>query len=156
MPTPLTRVEVAFTSHPDDPVQVWTDVTADMVGDVTCDRGRSDEFSDAEPGRLTVVLRNTDGDYTHGNAAGAYYPNVLPGKRVRVSVSADQGATWWPRFSGYVDGWPMAWQQVVEQPRVVLTASDRLAQFGLMRTLRDAVHEQAGHASPTRDGSILG
>lgn len=151
MPTPAIRVEVAFASHPDDQVQQWTDVSADVIGDVSWDRGRSDEFSDPEPGRLSVSLRNTSGGYTFGPAN----PTVLPGKRIRVSVSAD-GVTWWPRFSGYVDGWPMAWAQVVEQPRVQVTATDRLARFGLMRVLRDAVHEQAGFASPTRDGSILG
>lgn len=151
MPVPRLRVLIGFDSAPDDVVQQWTDVSADVrfVAGVTLSRGRSDEFAAVEPGRLSLALGNASGDYTYDGAT------VVPGKRIRVLVSAD-GETWSPRFDGYVDGWPMSWSQVVEQPTVTVTATDRLARFGLHRVLRDAIHEQAGHSAPTTTGAILG
>lgn len=150
MPVPTVRVQVAFASNPDDPGQVWSDISADvrMADGVSITRGRSDEFTDVQPGRLTLTLDNTAGNYTFGYASGAHYPNVLPGKRIRVAVSGDDGGSWSPRFDGYVDGWPTEWAAgLTEQPRVRIGATDRLARFGNMRQLRDALHEELGSAA---------
>lgn len=160
MPVPFVRVEVGFDSAPDDPNQQWTDISADvrLADGIRMSRGRADEFDNVEPGRLSLTLDNTSGDYTYGNASGANYPNVLPGKRIRVSTSVDAGMSWLPRWDGYVDGWPAEWANgVTQQPRVRITATDRLSRFGLRRVLRDALHEELGTAAEDQSaGWILG
>lgn len=157
MPVPALRVLVAFASAPEDPAQQWTDVSADVTGEVTLERGRPDEFSAVEPGRMSVTLDNSSGNYTYGNASGAHYPNVLPGKRIRVDVSADGGGSWSTRWDGYVDGWPMGWADgVAERPEVTITATDRLSRFGLTRLLRHALAEELGTAAaPTATTFVL-
>lgn len=152
MPVPYVRVEVAFTTAPDEPVQAWTDISTDvrLADGIATSRGRSDEFEQVNPGRLTLTLDNTAGAYTFGSSN----PNVLPGKRIRLLVSLD-GETWSPRFDGYVDGWPMAWQSVVEQPRVLITATDRLARFGRLRLLRHPMAEEAGTGVDMGDVWVL-
>lgn len=167
MPVPNVRVEVAFASAPGDAVQVWTDISewVRLADGITMTRGRSDEFDTVQPGRLSLTLNNTGGNFTFGYASGAYYPNVVPGRQIRVAVSPD-GATWYPRWRGYVDGWPAEWDNgVTEQPRVRITATDRLARAGLQRALRDALHEELGTAAEDQSagwvlddavGSVLG
>lgn len=150
MTAPLARVEVAFDSAPDDPVQQWTDISdyVRTATPITVTRGRDDAQSSVTPGRLSLELRNSDGRFTFGYAAGAYYPNVQPRKRIRVLVSPDAGTSWSQRFDGYVDGWPASWAGgMTEQPRVTVTATDRLSQFSGLRTLRDPLQEELGTAA---------
>ena len=149
MTAPTVRVEAGLTSAPDDPVQSWTDVTAYVWGHqpVTMSCGRTDEQDAVAPGRAALALDNADLRFTYGYASGAYYPNVVPGKRLRVSVSPDSGATWWPRFDGYVDGWPVSWQANGNITTVDVSATDRLARFSRMRQLRDPLAEELGTAA---------
>jgi len=153
MPVPQVRVQIAFSTAPDDPVQTWADVTTDvrLSDGISANRGRSDEFANVELGKLGLTLDNTSGAYTFGSGN----PNVLPGKRIRLLVSPD-GDTWVPRFDGYVDGWPMGWANVVEQPRVTITATDRLSRFSRLRTLRDSLAEELGTAAVDQLGNTLG
>lgn len=92
-------VEVEFTAG------VWTDVSArvDLEQPFTIRGGRSDAFSDVGPTALSgLVLRNTDGAFTPGNAASTYYPNVKRNKRIRVKVV---GSSTVQEFIGYIDAW---------------------------------------------------
>jgi hypothetical protein len=74
-----------------------------------------------------------------------------------VQVSPDDGATWLPRFDGYVDGWPASWANgITQQPRVTVTATDRLARFTRLRLLRDPLAEELGTAATDQLGSTLG
>lgn len=84
LPEGRVRVEAAFSSNPADPSPLWVDITEDVLGRVTMSRGRSDEFSSVEPGRLAAMLDNANGDYTWNNPSSRFYPGVLPGRRVRV------------------------------------------------------------------------
>ena len=149
------RVYLGLGSAPDDPSQMWTDVTAyvRMADGISITRGRSDEQSNIEPGRLSLTLNNADGRFTWGFSGGACYPNILPRKRIRVRVY--EGDWWSDRFDGYVDGWPASFAGVSEQPRVRITATDRLARLGRSRLLRHALHEEWGAASYSTDGWIL-
>src|SRR5262245_50166648 len=83
------RLEIAFATQPMATTPTWTDVT-DYIepadNPVTVTFGRPDEFSQVQPSKLAVRLNNVDGRFTMGNAAGAYYPNVKVGKRVRLSI----------------------------------------------------------------------
>lgn len=157
MPLPLVRLEGAFGSSPDDPVQVWTDITSYVLGQegLSYQRGRTDEFSAVEPGQMSVVLDNSTGVFTWGNASSPFYPGVVPLVQLRLLVSAD-GITWWPRFVGHVTGWPTEFaDEVAMDVRTTITAVDRLSRLGAKRRLRAPLEEELGVSSNTA-GSRLG
>jgi hypothetical protein len=90
MARPIHVLECAFASSPDTALasQVWTDISAylDVQAGVKINRGRSDEFSDVSPGSMGLTLKNADGRFTMGQTSGPYYPNVVPGKRIRYGL----------------------------------------------------------------------
>lgn len=81
---------------------VATDITS-AVYDVAVTRGRSRELDAIQTGTCRVRLRNYDGNFLPDelNSAGAYLGQVLPGKRVRVSMLANDA----PIFVGRIDEW---------------------------------------------------
>ena len=120
------KVELEFTAG------TWTDVTDYWDGSraVTVTAGRADTIEAVQPGRMTgLVLDNTDGRFTAGNTSGAYWPNVLSGKRVRVSVQNPVSLTYVPRFTGRVDGWPLSWEDNGSTCLVTLSATDMLGDW---------------------------
>ena len=86
MSLPVIQVRVAFASDPFDAAPVWTDITHD-VQSITTKRGRQTELARMEAGTATIRLKNHQGNYWPNNAAGAYFPNVLPGKKVNIRGS---------------------------------------------------------------------
>jgi hypothetical protein len=48
--------------------------------------GRTTEFDDVGPSTCTLVLRNDDGRFTPDSAGSPYYPDVIEGRRLRVTV----------------------------------------------------------------------
>lgn len=84
------RAEVAFTTQPLATVPAFLDVSAYLaVSDgrkVSITRGRSDEFAQVQPSRMSMVLDNSDGRFTPGLATSPYSPNVKKGRRIRVTV----------------------------------------------------------------------
>jgi hypothetical protein len=87
LPMDHIRVECAFTTTPDDPAPAWTDITAfaELSSGVSITGGRGDEYAAVQAGTCRVGLDNTDGRFTPGNTAGAYYPDVKVRKKLRVS-----------------------------------------------------------------------
>jgi hypothetical protein len=53
-------------------------------------RGRKSELESRPPGTLEVDLDNRTRSYDPRNASGTYYPNLTPGKKVRVTATYDQ------------------------------------------------------------------
>jgi len=104
-------VEIGFGSGWRTPLGdvVWTDVTdyveAQSVANIK--RGRGDEFSGVQPAMMTVEFDNTDGRFTPTNAASPYYPDVKASVPIRIRCVFD--AVDYYRFTGYVEGWPIAW-----------------------------------------------
>ena len=99
-------VEVAFASTPLATSPSWTDIT-DYVRDVpSVFRGRTDEYGDFAPGYAVVVLDNRDRRFDPDYAAGAYDPNVLPMRRIKITwaFAAASGLV----FTGFVLGWPQS------------------------------------------------
>lgn len=86
-PSDHLRVEVAFDTPPDDPNPAWVDLTdrLDLSAGVSIARGRADEFSVIQPSTCSLTLDNVDGDLTAGNPGSAFFPNVLPHRKIRVS-----------------------------------------------------------------------
>lgn len=81
-------VEVAFSTDPLSSSPVWTDITrhAHIHTGLGIRRGRSDELATIQAGTCRMVLDNSDGRFTPGNAASPYYPNVRKGRRTRVRL----------------------------------------------------------------------
>ena len=120
---PTGKVEIEFTAG------TWTDVTAwwDAKRPVTTTGGRSDTDERVQPGRLSgLMLDNTDGRFTVGNTSGAYWPNVMVGKKVRLALKDPASATYYLRFTGRIDGWPLTWEDNGATCWVSLSATDLL------------------------------
>src|SRR5262245_23442648 len=68
-------------------------------------RGAQRELDRVEAGTATMTLNNRDGRFTPFLASGAYYANILPMRRIRIT------ATWsavdYPVFYGFVERWPV-------------------------------------------------
>lgn len=80
----------------------WTDIAAD-VWDVDTFRGRdyhSHLTGQSSAGTLVATLKNTSGNYSSFNAAGAYTGNILPGRLVRFRSTGPTAAQLW---MGYLD-----------------------------------------------------
>lgn len=126
LPTP--QVEIAFATAP-GAVPTYTDVTAYLRGG-TIRRGRQNELGRYEAGTCTLRLDNRTRRFDPTYAAGAYYPNVLPMKKVRVS--AVWSATTYRLFTGFIESWPQDWpgnkDGVVE-----ITAADGFKALGLAK-----------------------
>lgn len=91
--------------------------------------GRQDQTSDVVPSTCSFVLINDDGRFTPDRSSSPYYPHVLPGVRVRVSVTV--GGTTYNRFDGYVESWEQVWESPAGTSGLVrVSCSDILARFG--------------------------
>lgn len=88
-------VEIEFTAG------VWTDVSAYLIYSegVTIQRGRVSVLDAPQISTLSLALRGNDGRFTPGYNGGPYFPNVVPNKRIRVTVAGSV------RFLGYIDRW---------------------------------------------------
>ncbi|KKN16963.1 hypothetical protein LCGC14_0970800 [marine sediment metagenome] len=100
------QVLVAFASDPFDAAPVWTDITRD-VQNITIKRGRQTELARMEAGTATIQLKNHQGNYWPNNASGAYFPNVLPGKKVQIRATY-AGVPYY-LYTGFAAGWPPKW-----------------------------------------------
>lgn len=112
----------------------WTDITADVrQADGNRIRinpiGRGDETSLTQPAGCTFQLDNTSGAYSKGPQS-SNYPNVRRSTPVRVSVTLNNGGTWFTRFFGYANGFKPSWDTSCNLAVVTVSAS------GLLRRLQ--------------------
>ena len=97
--TPTYSVEIAFLTAPGSLTPSWQDVTA-WVSEWDFERGRGHELDRFETGTARVRLDNRDRRFEPLYAAGPYYPNVMPLRRIRIrAVWTSVTYTLW---SGYV------------------------------------------------------
>lgn len=107
---------------------VWTDISA-YVRNMSYRRGRQHELDVIEAGTCRVTLDNRDRRFEPEYASGAYYPFILPMRRLRVTAtfsSVDYG-----RFYGFVERWPLAWPALGKDATVTIEAVDALGAYGL-------------------------
>lgn len=125
---PDLKVEIAPTATPSTVSPTWVNVTSDLRlrDSVTFNRGRTDERSSSQPGRLSFVLNNPAGNYTPGLASGAYDPLRLRCP-VRVSFKPPGAGAYVVMWSGLIDEWSPEWDK--GRPVCRISASDRLAQL---------------------------
>jgi hypothetical protein len=120
-------VQVAFASDPFTSSPSWTDVS-DYVRDIRVQRGKSDALDQVQPGQLEIRLRNEDRRFDPDYSSGAYAPNVVPRKPVRVF--ATYSATDYDLFYGYVDEWVQDYRSVADTAAdVLLRATDVFGLF---------------------------
>jgi hypothetical protein len=108
MSWPQIIVEVDFTKVPTTALanNTWVDISADVIS-FTTRRGRSDELARIEAGVATVVLDNSDRKYDPTNAAGPYYGNLIPMRKLRIR--AVYASVTYAIFCGFVESWPQSW-----------------------------------------------
>lgn len=130
-------VEVAFATAPLATVPTWTDVS-DYVRDIRIDRGRSDEFSQFGPGTASVTFSNRDRRFDPTFAAGPYFGNLLPMKKIRIR--ATYSAVTYDRYVGFVQGWPQDYEFTFDSTVTVncVDASRFLAAEELQRSAYEA------------------
>jgi hypothetical protein len=139
---------------------VWTDITA-YVTQVTYGRGRQHELDRIEAGTAQITLRDPDRRFEPEHAAGAYYPFIVPMRRIRVQAThtADSTLMWgtdmltwggdelmwggdpvtYGRFYGFVERWPLVWPGSVGEAQVSIEAVDALAIYGLFPSYASTV-----------------
>lgn len=104
---PTIKVEIALASAPLAASPTWTDVSAYFVSG-SISRGRQRELDRYQAGTMSMVLRNEDRRFDPLYTSGAYWPNVKPMKRIRVT------ATWnsvdYIVYDGYIDSWKQSYQ----------------------------------------------
>lgn len=84
MRIPTSTLRVAFASAP-GVTPVWTDCSSD-IREWSRSRGRERDQDHNRAGKLTVVLNNRDRQYDPTHTSSPNYPNVLPMRRVQLSV----------------------------------------------------------------------
>lgn len=145
LPTVVARI--AFDSQPADPAPVWTVVTPWVANTpITMSRGRTDEFADVQPGKLTMVLDNSDGRFTP-SAVSPYWPGVKINRPVQLAYIW-RGTTY-IRWSGFIDSWPTGWPGGTSTySEVPLTATDILKPMARYRQLGPVLHEEILYDNP--------
>jgi hypothetical protein len=121
--------------------RTWTDVSTYVELDqgLTITVGRGDERSEADANHLTLTLDNSDGRFTPGKTGGAYYPNVLLNRPIRVTGTPVDGAAQ-VEFLGFIDEWPIEWSDGTERSAyVTVSASSRLSRLGTQAQLKSIV-----------------
>lgn len=126
---PPITVEIAFSTDPLSTAPNWVDVTAYVRGDapLTIRRGRNHELGRTEAGTATLTLDNKDRRFDPANTASPYAPNVLPMRRIRIRATW-QG-TWYPLFSGFIEGWPVGARDIANA--ISISAVDAFKYFSL-------------------------
>jgi hypothetical protein len=86
-PSDHVRLDIAFSTAPDATSPAWVDVTSRLrlSQGITISRGRTNEYDTIRQGTMSCTLENIDGYLTPDNVSSAYYPNVLPQRRIRLT-----------------------------------------------------------------------
>ncbi len=145
MASPTITVEVAFTTAP-LAVPSWTDITAYLVSIPRIKRGRQDELGRTEAGEAEVVLNNLDRRFDPTNVAGAYYPNVLPMRRIRIT--AVFSSVTYRLFTGFIEDWPPDWP-LDGTANITLHCVDGFKLFNLNQLNTTLAQEYSGDAINT-------
>lgn len=143
---PTIICEVAFTTaNPRTVPLAWTDVSAYLRTDsLSIRRGRSDELQTSQVGTMSCVLRNSDRRFEPLYTSGAYFPNVVPMRRIRIS--ATWNAVTYRLFTGLITAWTPRYDPHTGDEVVDVDAYDYL---GFLATVRAPM-------SPIASGRLAG
>ncbi len=145
--TPAAAVlEVALTTNPTE-APVWTDLTPYLQA-FSIQRGRAFPLEPAAASTARITLDNRDRRFDPRNAAGSYYPNLRPMRRVRLRGTFGGSTT--DLWHGYVDGWPQSREGYGDQV-VELSCSD----FFKIANLDTLTATYSAERSDVRVGNVL-
>lgn len=107
-PTVDVKLEIAFDTDPLATTPTYTDVTAYLRRNdsIRISRGVTSEDTAIGPGFATFTLSNLDRRFDPDYSSGAYYPNVLPMRRVKLTVTKTSSVV---VFTGFVMSWTNDW-----------------------------------------------
>lgn len=100
------EVEAAFGADlTADPASwLFTDISTRLADvPITKRTGRASGARQADAGAMSLTLDNSDGALTPLNAGSTYFPNVVLGLPIRVTINPTGTPTVW--FEGYADSW---------------------------------------------------
>jgi len=123
-------VEAAFGDAPLTATasNTWTDITAYVRG-VGWRRGRSHSLDSVQPGVCTITLDNSGRRFDPLYSAGAYYGDLKPNVKVRVSLV--YSGTTYRMFTGYVNGWPQEYASGNKDAECTITCVDAFKLLGM-------------------------
>ncbi len=131
MAVPTLKVEIAFGvgAHATDAEIAasaigWADVT-DHVQEVSIHRGRDGDWEESFVSTASIVLTNNDRKFDPFNVASPYFNKLNPRKQIKITGTI--GATVYPIFRGYVNGFPVKWQDGGKMSTITVEAFDVLA-----------------------------
>lgn len=123
MANPTYTLEVAFsTTNPLTTSPTWTDISAYLIS-FDLRRGKDHELASTQAGSLDLVLLNRDRRFEPLFAAGAYSPNVLPMKQIRLRATFS--SITYDLFRGFVIDWGQDWGDVTLASKGVAEAHVR-------------------------------
>lgn len=127
---PLVTVEFSPTTGPLE-TPVWVDITDYVLG-VSWKVGREHALEgEYSPATASVTLANETRRFDPEHAAGPYYGELTPGRRLRIRVTYD--SVTYDTYAGFVDGWPQQYQ-FPELADCDVGASDGLTLLGWAET----------------------
>lgn len=100
------EIEAAFGADPSADPGTWsfTDLSSRLTNTpITKSAGRSSGANEGEPGQVSFTLDNSDGALTPLNPLSTYFPNVVLGVPVRITINPTGTPTEW--FAGYAASW---------------------------------------------------
>mgnify|MGYP003626961011 CR=1 FL=1 len=86
----------------------YTDLEADVLS-INITRGRSRELEEFNSGICTIVLDNSAGKYDPNNLNSTYYPNIVPGKLLRIKITDPTTSTNHYLFEGNIRQWDVSY-----------------------------------------------
>lgn len=140
-PTPEQWVRVADTAAPRG------SATANGIIELQLPDGRQSAEDDSRPlsaGAGTITLRNENGNLDPSNPNGVWAGQLVQGVPIRVRCSDGYDTyTWW---SGYVDRWPVTWDQA--SSAATLDVVDWLGWLMQLLTEATQLHYEIAGAGP--------
>lgn len=97
----------------------WVEVTQDVLTPIAVtNHGRQNYMDDPQPGELSVVLDDGDGDYNPSNPTGAHFPNVTLGVPARLRLGDPQAGL---RLRRWDNSTAEMWAQTVDHSSLDIT-----------------------------------
>lgn len=109
-----------------DTTPAWTEVTRYCQG-ASWSSGKAKDLDDSQAGGATIVLRNDQRRFEPEYSGGAYYPNIRPMRRFRLSVVTSSGTTLQGIY--YATDWAVSYPAGTDYSVVTVTCVDG---FGIL------------------------
>ena len=151
--TTSVQVLVDWVNNPIGPNAVagsnWTDISEYVRWDkgLSVTRGRQDNISSVQSGRVSFTVDNSSGNFTPGKSASIWYPGVKQGRRVQVNVK-DESGTLHTRFDGMLSEIDIAETVTGQEATAQIICADVLAVLNRGDNLSCTTVEYAASLGP--------